>query len=371
MLVLKRLKTGLLPHRLVVLQTVLLLVCTFIIFTSQASAVIRFTNRSLFIYDPTSSATTKYVVSLTPNNSGVFTTTVGSIDLLFCLDPIPSEPITPENPVDHHPCVTPPGLDVSNAVLSDQTGETGFSILSQTTNEIVLTRTPTPAAETPSTYTFDNVVNPVDTNDPFAIRLSDYPTADASGPLINLGSVLSETSVGIGIETQVPPILIFCVGTQVTPDCSSTIGGNNTDMGNLDPNQTLTAVSQMAAGTNASNGYAITVNGTTMEAGTHVINALTAPTLSTQGNSQFGLNLTANTSPNIGSDPDGASTNVTVDPNYSIPNEIMFHDGDLVASAPNVSLVKRFTVSYIVNSPPNLRAGVYTTSITFLCTGRF
>jgi hypothetical protein len=195
----KRLYVGLLPYRLVTIQTVLMLLAAFVIFTAQAAAVIRFQNRSLLILDPTPSATTQYTVSLTYNNQGVSTTTVGSIDLLFCLDPIPSEPISPQNPVDHQPCVTPAGLDVSTAVLSDQTGETGFTILSQTTNEIVLTRTPGAVNETPSTYTFDNIVNPVDTTHSFAIRLSDYPTTDASGPLINLGSVLSEASVGIRI----------------------------------------------------------------------------------------------------------------------------------------------------------------------------
>ncbi len=368
---LKRLRAGLLPHRLAVVQTMLLLVFSFAILTSQAAAVIRFQNRSLFIYDPTPSVTTKYTISFTYNNQGVFTTTVGSIDLLFCIDPIPSDAITLQNPVDSHPCVTPPGLDVSNAVLSDQTGETGFSILSQSTDEIVLTRAPTPAAETPSTYTFDNVVNPVDTSHSFAIRMADYPTTDASGPLINLGSVLSETSVGIGIETQVPPILVFCVAQQVAPDCSDSSGGNETDLGTLDPNSTLTATSQMAAGTNASGGYAIVAYGTSMEAGTNVIDPLTSPTASAPGNSQFGINLVQNASPAIGADPDGPSINAVVAANYANPDEFMFQDGDLVASAPNVSLVRRFTVSYIVNVPPDLRPGVYTTSITYLCTGQF
>jgi len=353
---LKRLYVGLLPHRLVLAQTVLLLMCAFVVFTAQATVVIRFSNRSLFVWDINPGATTKYTISLTYTT----VTTVGSIDILFCVSPIPSEP-----------CVPPPGLDVSGAVLSDQTGETGYSILFQDTNHIILTRAPGVVGNTPSTYDFDNVVNPTSTSHSFSARLSDYASTDATGTLIDLGSVVSEVTEPIIIETQVPPILIFCVGLQVTQNCDNTTGGNYTDMGNLSPTDTLTAVSQMAAGTNASNGYVITANGTTMEAGSHVINALATPTLSTQGNSQFGLNLAANSTPNIGSDPDGASLNAVVAPNYSIPNQFMFQDGDTVASAPNVSLIRRFTVSYIVNIPPNLRAGVYTTTITYICTGRF
>jgi hypothetical protein len=368
---LKRLAVGLLPHRLILFQTVLLLTCSFMVFTAQAIDVIRFTNRSLYINSPVPGATTKYVVSLTPNNQGVTDPTIGSVELLFCYDPIPSERLSAENPVDHHPCVAPTGLDVSHAVLSDQTGETGFTIASQTTNRIVLTRTALPANEVASTYTFDNIVNPTDTSRSFAIRLSDYNSTDASGAVINLGSVLSEVGNGPVLETQVPPQLVFCLAGGVDVNCTNTLGGNYTDMGNLDPERTLLAESQMAVGTNASDGFVITVNGPTMEAGTHVINALTTPTVSAPGNSQFGINLRANTEPNIGQDPDGQFTNAVPMPDYDIPNEFVYRDGDVVASAPNVSLLRRFTVSYIVNSPPELRPGVYTTTLTFICSGRF
>lgn len=352
----KRLQTSLLPHRLAIVQTMLLLVCSFVIFTAQASAVIRFINRSMFIYDPEPGIASKYDFSLTYNS----TTTVGSFDILFCNDPIPDDP-----------CVPPAGLDASHAVLSNQTGVTGYSIALATANHIVLTRTPGVVAQTPSVYTFDNIINPSQVIYAFSARLSDYASTDASGPLIDLGSVLSAVTTGIGIETQVPPILVFCVGHQVSQDCTDITGGNYSDMGTLSPADTLTATSQMAAGTNASGGYVITANGTTMQAGTNVIDALGSPTVSAPGNSQFGLNLVANSTPGIGADPDGAFANAVPAPNYSNPNEFMFHDGDAVASAPNVSLVRRFTVSYIVNVPPDLRAGVYTTTITYVCSGRF
>ncbi len=347
---------GLLPHRLAIAQTVLLLLCSFVIFTSQASAVIRFTDRSLFIYNSNPSANTKYAISLTYTTQ----TSIGSVDIKFCDDPIP-----------YDPCVTPAGLDVSNATLVDQTGETGYSILSQTTNEIVLTRPPGVVGQTPSAYTFDNIVNPIDTANSFSARLSDYASTDASGAVVDLGSVINQVTEPIILETQVPPTMVFCVAQQVSPDCKTTSGGNVTDLGTLDPNNVLTATSQMAVGTNASGGFAITANGPGMEAGTNVIDPLATPTVSAPGNSQFGINLVQNTSPALGSDPDGDSTNAIAMPDYANPNEFMYKDGDVVAEAPNVSLVRRYTVTYIVNVPPDLRAGVYTTTVTYICTGRF
>jgi hypothetical protein len=352
---LKWYRAALLPHRLVVIQTMLLLLCSFVIFTSQAFAVIRFTDRSLSVYDNNPGVTTNYKVSFTYTTQ----TTIGSVDMLFCMDPIPTDP-----------CDPPAGLDASHATLTGQSGETGYSISTQASNHLVLSRTPQAVGNTPSVYDFNGIVNPTDTSHSFSIRLSDYASNDASGTLVDLGSVISEITEGIVLETQVPPMLIFCVGQQVSQDCTSS-SGYYSDLGTLDPGNTLKASSQMAAGTNASGGYVITANGTTMEAGTHVINALASPTVSAAGNSQFGINLVANNNPNVGSDPDGNSTNAVVSPGYDVANQFMFHDGDEVAGAPNVSLIRRFTVSYIVNVPPNLRAGVYTTTITYICSGRF
>jgi hypothetical protein len=352
---LKWLYVRLLPQRLVMAQTVLLLVCVLAI-SSQAFAVIRFTDRSLLVYSNEPGATTTYKVSFTYTTAA----TVGSVDMLFCNDPIPTDP-----------CDAPAGLNVSGAVLADQAGETGYHISTRAANHLVLSRAPGVVGNTPSTYTFTDVVNPTDSTKSFSIRLSDYASTDATGSLINLGSIVSQVATGIHLETQVPPILVFCVAQQVSQNCTDTSGGNYSDLGALSATNTLTATSQMAAGTNASGGFVITVNGPPMEAGTSVIDPLTTPKFSAPGNSQFGINLATNTTPAIGHDPDGDFANAVVAPNYAIPNKFMYQDGDIVASAPNVALVRRFTVSYIVNVPPDLRAGVYTTTLTYICTGRF
>lgn len=364
---LKRLRVGLLPHHLALVQLVVLLACAFFIFEPLTSAEIRFNNRSLLINNAVPGAAATYTVSYTYNNTAVWTTTVGSIDLKFCLDPIP----WPD-----HPCVTPAGLDASHAVLSSQSGEQGFSILSESTNEIILTRAPTAASETPSSYTFSNIVNPTDTAESFAIRLSDYPTTDASGPYIDLGSVVSQVTDSIELDTQIPPILIFCVAGQVSSDCSQEYGGNNVDLGDLFPETTAATTSQMAAATNATNGFVITANGPTIEAGTHVIPALATPTVSAEGNNQFGINLVANNDPSTG--PFGSNVannsvtpNAYVLPNYDSPNKFMYQSGDTVAEATGVNLGTIFTVSYIINDAPDLHPAVYSTTITYICSGRF
>lgn len=327
------------------------------IFIAPASAATRFDQRSLFMNSSAPGVTTSYTVSfryMTPE-------AVGSVDMLFCDSPIP-----------YDPCVVPPGLDVSHATLSQQTGETGYSILSQTANHIVLSRTPT--VITPgvsSSYTFDNIVNPNETGTAFAIRLRSQASTDTSGPQIDFGSVRGQVTNSIVLQTQVPPMLMFCVAGEVSDDCSTTNDINYTDMGQLSAQTTLLAQSQMSIGTNASGGFAITATGTPLSAGTSVIDGSPTPTVSKQGVNQFGINLVANNAPIVGSNPEGAWTNAIPMPDYSMPNHYKYVPGDVVAYSPNVSLMKKFTVSYVVNSSPNLRAGVYTTTITYIASGRF
>lgn len=334
----------------------LLLFILFLI-TTPTSAAMRFQERSLYMNDASPAATTYYKVSfryMSPDP-------VGSVDMLFCIDPIP-----------YHPCVTPPGLDVSNATLSAQTGETGFSIQSKSTNHIVLTRSPAAmTASGDSSYTFDTIVNPTDINQAFAIRLRSHGTTNATGPQIDFGSVRGQVTEDIVITTQVPPMLIFCAAGEVAENCGTTNENFYTDMGDLSANQTLIAQSQMAVGTNASAGFVITANGAPLSAGTSVINSLPSPTESQRGTNQFGINLVANTAPSVGNDPEGPWTNANPSASYGIPDRYKFVSGDVVAESPNVSLMRKFTVSYIVNSRDDIRPGVYTTTVTYIASGRF
>lgn len=339
-------------------EELLALLLVLFIFVVPAGATTRFENRGLFMQSTLPAATTSYVLSLdymTPEP-------VGSLDMLFCVSPIP-----------YDPCVKPAGLDVSDAVLSAQTGETGFTISQITDNHIVLSRAPVMIAGTgsKSSYTFDNIINPTDQTKSFSIRLKSHTASNATGPLIDFGSVKGQVGDGIVIETQVPPMLIFCVAEEVSEDCSENNGTYFTDMGGLSTDQTLTAQSQMAVGTNASAGFAVAVHGNPLTAGTNVIDNLETPTESRTGRNQFGINLVENNETGVGKDPEGDWANAVPSPDYAQANRFKYNPGDVIAYSPNVSLIKKFTVSYIVNVSPSLRAGVYTTTINFVASGRF
>lgn len=335
----------------------LFVVCLLVfIIVPSASAAKRLQERSLYMNSVEAGATTYYRLGfryMSPDP-------IGSIELLFCIDPIP-----------YHPCDIPPGLDVSGAVLGDQVGETGYSISEQSINRLVLSRPALGPIDPKSSYRFENIINPTDSSEAFAIRIKTFTSTNATGPQVDFGSVRGQITDGIVIETQVPPMLIFCLAQEVEYNCLGTNGVHYTDMGELTPESTLTAQSQMAVGTNATDGFVIAAYGTPLSAGVNVIKGLEQPTLSQTGTNQFGINLVENTQPTVGQDPEGEWANALPEPDYSQPDHYKFVSGDTIAYSPNVSLMKKFTVSYIVNASPNLKPGVYTTTVNFIAMGRF
>jgi hypothetical protein len=349
-----------LPRHLPLIEVIFLMACVFIASAQPAYAadVTRLQDRSMLVVNPNPGATTDLIISFTYATDAP----IGSVEILFCISPIPDDP-----------CNKPPGLNAANVTLDQQTGVNDYTIQSKTANRIVLTRTPSNTGTTPSTYRFKNFINPTANARSYGARLSTHLSTDASDPLpyVNLGSVLQQPNNGILLETQVPPILIFCLGGQVSFDCKTNDDIHYADMGTLSADNTLVATSQMAAATNATGGFVITANGPTLQSGTNSIRSLATPAPSRKGVAQFGLNLRRNDAPSAGGDPDGSWVNGTPAPNYNIPDSYTYNDGDIVASSPEVNLQRRFTVTYIVNAPDNLRPGIYTTSIAYVCSGRF
>lgn len=322
----------------------------------SVSAAMRLQERSLYINSTDPGDTTFYRLSfryMSPDP-------IGSVELLVCEDPIP-----------YHPCDVPEGFNAANMTLGEQVGETGFTVSELSVNRILLSRPAVAPGGERSSYVFEDIVNPSGSGKAFAMRIKTFASTDGSGPQVDFGSVRAQMTEGIIIETQVPPMLIFCLAQEVADNCLSTNEVYYSDLGELSPESTLTAQSQMAVGTNASAGFVITAHGTPLSAGTNVIDALEEPTLSQVGRNQFGINLVANTMPEIGSDPEGEWANAVASLEYGLPDRYKFVPGDVVAYSPNVSLMKKFTVSYIVNSSPSLRPGVYSTTVNFIAAGRF
>jgi hypothetical protein len=225
---------------------------------------------------------------------------------------------------------------------------------------------------TPTTVSvqFTGITNPTATNTTFYARITTYSDAAWSTP-IDAGTVATSTSTPIQLSAQVDETLTFCTGTSgITSSSCSGATGSSVNLGTLTPSTTGSGTSQMGISTNAGSGYNITVNGTTLTSGSNTITALATQTASTQGNSQFGLNLRDNATPNVGTDPQGAGT-ATPTTNYNTADQYRFVTADQVASKGSADDFRLFTVSYIANINGAQPAGSYTSTLTFIATATF
>ena len=311
------------------------------------------TGRSLTLGSSAPSAVTTHAYALTLASS----TTVGSIQFLYCTTASGS-------------CTTPSGLTTTSATLTAQTGATGFSIVATTNGAPYITRTAA-AASGAVTYTLGNITNPSTTNTTFFVRISTYATTDATGGATDTGNVAASTANQITLTASVDETLTFCSGTSgITSSSCAGATGSSVALGSLTPSSTGSGTSQIGISTNAGSGYIVTVAGNTLTAGSNTITALASQTASTQGSSQFGLNLRANTTPSVGSDPAGSGS-ANPNTNYNTANQFRFVSGDQVVNNGTADNFRLFTVSYIANIAGATPAGAYTTTLTYVATGTF
>jgi hypothetical protein len=234
--------------------------------------------------------------------------TLGSVYVEFCSnDAIPGDT-----------CVPSAGLDASGAVLADQTGPGDFTIdaARSSTNSVLLTRTPGNVAPGNLTFHFTGIVNPSSPGSYF-IRLQTYPTPDATGQdTDDAGIAYAILNSAVAINATVPPFLIFCTGVTISGFNCANAEGDYIDFG------------------------------------------------------EFGFNLRANVAPAGGRDPTGPGTGTAL-AGYNTANSYRFVDGEMIASSPAPDDMREYTASYIVNRPLGQAAGVYVSTLTYICLATF
>lgn len=342
-------------HLLALVSTLAVGLSVPLAFSTLSVDAAQLSDRSLYVANPLPSANTSHTFQFAYASPDP----VGAVTFEYCTSPLADLP-----------CDAPPGLDASNATLAQQSGETGYFMLNTQTNKITITRVQAliPAGG-PSQYVFDNITNPGGTPETFYVRITTHQLTDATDPPLDFGAVANSTTRGVQVSTEVPPILKFCVGLVLANDCS-TAEDALIDLGDLTPARVSTGTSQLLAATNADFGLSIAMYGSTMTSGNNIINALDNPTVSAPGNQQFGINLVDNSSPNIGQNPDGIGI-INPTSRYGQVNKFAFISGDTIATSPDATDIRKLTASYIVNVPPSQPPGVYTATITYICTAAF
>lgn len=346
---------NILKKKYIIFLALLLLIAIGII-TSHRSYSASIGSRNLQISDSKVSATTNYKLQF----NTVTASNIGSIKIQFCAN----------DPLISSPCVAPNGFSAGVAVLNNQSGLTGFSISNvSTNNEIVLTRVSSLANPTSVQYLFSGIVNPSSSGS-YYVRLTTFSSTDSSGPYVDYGGLAFAITNPITVGAVVPPYLTFCSGVSIINlDCSTT-QGDFIDLGELSSFSPRTGTSQILVTTNAELGYTVTVQGVSMSSGINTITPLAFNDISRPGTLQFGFNLRANNAPQVGNDPVGPGVAQPTF-NYNQPNLYRFVDGEQIVSSVGPDTPKLFTISYIVNISNNAAAGVYASTMNYICLADF
>ncbi|HEY1063993.1 MAG TPA: hypothetical protein VGE30_01710 [Candidatus Saccharimonadales bacterium] len=342
--------------KLGLLLALIIVVASMATVSLQAATGARLDTRSLTLSDNRVGATANYVFRFKPTT----TDPIQTVLMQICAN----------DPFAATACTAPTGLDVSAAVLEDQSGDTGFSISSQSTvNQLVLERTVAPSDAQLNTYEFSGIVNP-DSEGTYYVRLQTFDNGDISGDSNGHGGIAFSINTSIDINATVPPYLLFCVGVTVQGFNCNSVSGAYVNFGEFDPRQATQGSTQMLAATNAKDGYTIRINGRTLTSGNNVIPAMAGSDVSRPGIGQFGVNLRGNSAPQGGQDVVGAGSGQPATA-YNQPNFFRFNPGDVVASSSAPDDARKYTTTYVVNVSQNQPPGIYVSTITYLALGNF
>lgn len=287
--------------------------------------------------------------------------TLGSVEAEFCEnDPFPGTS-----------CTVPSGFNISTTTLSSQTGTNDFSIDAGNTNahRIVFSRVPSAVPANTFTFVISGVTNATTTGSEY-VRLTLYSGAGRGGSISDVGGIAYSLNDDLNVSTIVPPHIDLCVGVTIARiDCTDVVG-DSINFGVLNATTPRSGTSQFVSGSNADNGYTVTISGGSLTSGNNVLAAMNTRTVSLPGTNQFGMNLRQNISPANGADPAGAG-NAAVLNSYNVPDNYKFSNGDTLISAAGPDNYRRFTSSYIVNINGSQPAGYYASTVTFVAFGNF
>lgn len=156
-----------------------------------------------------------------------------------------------------------------------------------------------------------------------------------------------------GFNTDRQPYLEFTVST------------TNIDLGKLSTATTKTATASFTIKAYLSHGYSVVNASDPPSNNGYIMQAITtAPTASSAGTEQFGINLVSNTSPiTFGADktytPDSTFSSGQVSADYSNHNMFVYRKNDVIAYSNASSSYTNYTISYIFNISSVTPGGTY------------
>lgn len=149
------------------------------------------------------------------------------------------------------------------------------------------------------------------------------------------------------------------------------LSSNSVSLGTLTSANTVSGSNTISIIANALNGFTLSYNGPTLTNGANTIPVYSSGS-SSAGTAGFGINLKANATPSVGSDPVSNYGTCGVNSSYNTADVYNFvASTDTTISNVSAEADCVYTVSYVANAAPTTEAGAYSTTITYIVTGTF
>ncbi len=204
------------------------------------------------------------------------------------------------------------------------------------------------------TYTGANSINPTT---PGSYTMTVSGTFGDAGDFTN--NILTNSQ--IAVTATVPQSLTFSISANSIAFGSLTAGAARFASSTASGQATEVAAHTVIVGTNAGNGYSMTINGNTLTSGANTVTAIGGSnTASSIGTEQFGLRLTAS----------GGSGAVAA-PYAAAGFAFTAGSATQVASASGASANTTYSPRYIANISSNTEAGTYTATLSYVATANF
>jgi hypothetical protein len=256
------------------------------------------------------------------------------------------------------------GLESTETLAASPSASAWGAVFSGTQNRILTLTAPTDGTGSAVLAPGDKIIISYDgTNSINPTTPGSYTTA-ITGTFGDTGDITVNilTSNQVDITATVPQSLTFSISdTSISFGTLTAVAGRYAS-GTAAGDTTEVEAHNVIVGTNAANGYTMTVGGTTLTSGANTITAIgAANTVAATGTEQFGLRMTAT----------GGSGTVAVP--YAASG-FAFDSAafpDTIASASGASANTTYSARYIANITANTEAGSYTGSVTYVATANF
>ena len=256
------------------------------------------------------------------------------------------------------------GAETTETLAASPSATAWGAVFSGTQNRIFTLTAPTDGTGAAVLAPNDKIIISYDGTNSINPSTPGSYTTTISGTFGDAGDITVNilTSNQVNITATVPQALTFSISTTSISfgTLTAVAARYASSTGNGDSSEV--EAHNVIVGTNAANGYTMTVGGSTLTSGANTINAIgAANTASSVGTEQFGLRMNAS----------GGSGTVAVP--YAAAG-FAFDTGafpDTIATATGASANTTYSARYLANITANTEAGSYTGIVTYVATANF